>query len=70
MSFEVVWKSRPDHLHVMEVGDPRSARQLANTLQSQQGTASVVDKATGAVVFRPPWLQTGKPSKRRGPRAH
>jgi hypothetical protein len=54
----------------MEISDPRSARQLANTLQSRQGTASVVDKATGAVVFRPPWLQPGKPLKRRAPRAH
>ena len=70
MSFEVVWKSRPGHVHVMEIDDARSARQLANTLQGQQGTASVVDKATGVVIFRPPWIQLGKSLKRRTPRAN
>jgi hypothetical protein len=70
MSFEVVWKSRPGHVHVMEMDDARCARQLANTLQGQQGTASVVDKATGIVIFRPPWIQLGKPLKQRRPGAN
>jgi hypothetical protein len=70
MSFEVVWKSRPGHVHVLEVGDARSARQLANTLQGQQGTASVIEKASGIVVFRPPWIQLGKSLKRRTPGAN
>jgi hypothetical protein len=69
MSFEVVWKSRPGHLHILEVDDAQGARQLANTLQGQQGTASVVDKATGVVIFRPPWIQRGKALRRRAPKA-
>jgi len=69
MSFEVVWKSRPGHVHVLEVDDVRNARQLANTLQRQCGSASVIDKASGVVVFRPPWIQLGKPLRGRRPRA-
>jgi hypothetical protein len=64
MSFEVVWKSRPDHVHFLEMTDARSARQVANTLQRRQGTASVIDKATGIVIFRPPWIQHGKSLRR------
>jgi len=53
MSWIVVWHSRPGHVHQLELGELRGARRIANSLQRQQGSADVIDKSSGVVVYRP-----------------